>query len=883
MTSNPKTLVLPRDQRSLQEFSFIEALNLGDPRESLSLVSKEQLGLPPSPGAPTTQVRPDIATIASSSSDIGTPRTTSTNPRSGTVKSGKTPKMAPISKAQTQCIELCNKTTKLGDRISIHMLEYLSSVKQLPDGLDALAHGVLDTCEVLFALEAGFDECTKRRQPFPQQDLLSELDKKLRVTQADFQLLDQHLSKFLEYERKGKMGRMKRGWDKLFGDTDFDKMATTLTRAREMLRMSVLMFHWSLDTDKSGSTVGIGYTGLAAALDRLDQRAGMGKAITSEDTLSQHHLPVAATPRGIEALQPPLPPLPWSERSSSFNHEPTITAPSLPDSRQPLVISPRQYSATTASSIGSHERVVSGTHGTFDRTSAFDETLSNSGTNESDGLLEDIAGIEIGASKIVRLTPDPFSMPRWTPRNVAGPDNGHLRAGLVSAVRAKNHKLVEQLLDRGGLPSAGPEGHPLREAIRAHDSESLRLLLLFGAEPNQADKDGMTPLLAAVEESFLGAAVALVRYGADPNQASAGHESPLAAGAIANKVSISHLLLIYGGEVNHTTSEGDTLLTSAINKKTPKAFIDLLLEYGANPNAKGREGKTALFEAIQASRADIVASLIEHGANVNLPGPKHMLWPATYKPQCLQILLSHGADFKKCPGILELATSINNIDSVRILIKAGVDINAKKDQVYTPLCTSIRDDLPDIFHLLLSKGANPNVMASEYPAFKCITHNRVHYLPALLAAGADLRSPKGILETAVSHNNMEALIWLLDQGLDPDERNPKGQSALSSAIKNNRIDMVDLLIARGADANQRGEDWPINMAVRNPTILKRILAVLPEPRAFKGVVERAVVANQLESVQLLLQANVSVEDKNGGVFSPLTSGKLPHHPEAFHR
>lgn len=63
-----------------------------------------------------------------------------------------------------------------------------------------------------------------------------------------------------------------------------------------------------------------------------------------------------------------------------------------------------------------------------------------------------------------------------------------------------------------------------------------------------------------------------------------------------------------------------------------------------------------------------------------------MLWPSTSQPQCLQILLSHGADYKKAPGIMELAVSINNIESVRILLKAGVSPDIKKDGTYTRAC-----------------------------------------------------------------------------------------------------------------------------------------------------------------------------------------------------
>jgi ankyrin repeat protein len=61
------------------------------------------------------------------------------------------------------------------------------------------------------------------------------------------------------------------------------------------------------------------------------------------------------------------------------------------------------------------------------------------------------------------------------------------------------------------------------------------------------------------------------------------------------------------------------------------------------------------------------------------------------------------------------------------------------------------------------------------------------------------------------------------------------------------------------------------MAVKQPSVLKSLLPCVPDPRSFKGVMEMAVVAGHIESIKLLLAAGVSVEDKNGGVFSPLTT------------
>lgn len=82
--------------------------------------------------------------------------------------------------------------------------------------------------------------------------------------------------------------------------------------------------------------------------------------------------------------------------------------------------------------------------------------------------------------------------------------------------------------------------------------------------------------------------------------------------------------------------------------------------------------------------------------------------------------------------------------------------------------------------------------SAEYPTFKCVTHYRTQYLAPLVAAGADLNSPKGILETAVQFKNVEALYWLLDTGkVNPNDKAPKtGATPLTTAIRENRADLV---------------------------------------------------------------------------------------------
>ncbi|KAI7550349.1 ankyrin [Hortaea werneckii] len=482
----------------------------------------------------------------------------------------------------------------------------------------------------------------------------------------------------------------------------------------------------------------------------------------------------------------------------------------------------------------------------------------------------------------IRIKVDPSSVPRWRPKNVAGAVSAGAKQALFVAVQELNHEMVEHLLDSGVPADHGPDTNLLRMAVINHDIACVRLLLLFGADPNAKDKEDYTPLYAATKEFFIEAAQLLLKYGADPNiSAGPKQENPLALAITDGRATFAHLFLKHGADPHITMGNTDTPFTQAMNRTTTTNLIDLMLTYDSNVNTKNGHGETALFKAINAERLDLVNILLDNGAQPNLPGPKHMLWPAVHRPQILALLLERGADLKRAPGCLELATSIISTESVQILLANGADPNAKKDGIFTPLCTAIRDDRGQLVDILLAAGADPNVMASEYPAWKCVTHHRAHLLPRVLAAGADPTKPAGIIEKAVECKNKEALRILLDERVSPNARNEVGCTALTTAIRLQDLEAIDTLLAYGADPSVRGQEWPTTMAVKHPEILAKLLPHVPVSRIPKGVLERSVQANQLESVKLLLAAGVDCEDKNGGVFSPLTTSIREDRKEIF--
>ncbi|KAI0162285.1 ankyrin repeat-containing domain protein [Xylariaceae sp. FL1272] len=817
---------------------------------------------------------------------------------------------------QATALNHCHKATVLGNIIAIHMLEYLTTASLNQDGLNKLAHDFLEVCRIMWSIEAGLIEFTRKNQALPL-DMTQELDRKFQTAHSDFQALDHWLSRSLADERKGKFSKSLK---RMFTGNEIPKMREALGKTREGLRMSALMFQWSLGDSKIDESLGIGYTALEAALDRMDNGPSSKPASSSGSATR-----IATQPS--QPSQPSLPPTPPADIHPEIHDDrhmtssPTYTQITHDDTRLtrrssmslPTYVLPLREdslarpmaSRAGASWAGSELLDYHSTLGPKSPSMHRAETLSTRSVTSrvtssvqdgyhkdlSSSCLSEIESLYLGESpdhgstkqpKAVRLSANPAKMPRWTPRNLIGAETPSLRTELITAIQDGSSKVVEQLLDRGVSP--GPDGnhHPLNLAIRHHDMETVRMLLLFGADPNTPDTDKVLPLTAAVEEGFLDAAAIMLKYGADTNHsATPDCDSAFTSAIVKGDTHFLRLFLIYGADVNYVTqTDGKTVLTKMISKTRDASQIDAVLNYGADANKKSKVGNSPLFEAISAGRADITTSLLNAGANPNLPGPKHVLWPSTYHPSCLKVMLARGADVKRTPGIMELATSINNIESVQILLKAGVNPNILKDGTYTPLCSSIRDNNPDIFHLLLANGADPNIPAAEYPCFKCVTHNRPQFLPFLVDAGADLNSPKGIAETAVRYNNTKALEWLLENGVSPNDAAPESKATpLTTAIHMNKPELVDFLLSKGANPNVRGQDWPVCMAVKHPQILKRLLPALAQPRAFKGVMEMAVAADELESVKLLLAAGVSVEDRNGGVFSPLTTAIRERHKD----
>lgn len=152
---------------------------------------------------------------------------------------------------------------------------------------------------------------------------------------------------------------------------------------------------------------------------------------------------------------------------------------------------------------------------------------------------------------------------------------------------------------------------------------------------------------------------------------------------------------------------------------------------------------------------------------------------ATNKPEAvedLQRMLEQGADpNERVQGYTPLMAAAEraNIPAMELLLYAGADVNAHAPEGETALSAAVYRN-PLAVEYLLSWGAT--IPEASTPAYR------------------------ELLEQCI-RGKARSLELLLQAGLAPDTRLEDGSTLLMSAVANERVEMVSLLLDAGADAN----------------------------------------------------------------------------------
>src|SRR6185295_7376001 len=263
--------------------------------------------------------------------------------------------------------------------------------------------------------------------------------------------------------------------------------------------------------------------------------------------------------------------------------------------------------------------------------------------------------------------------------------------------------------------AAAQEDVRLVDAAKNQDRQQVRAVLNGHPDVNVRSEDGSTALLWAAHWNDLRTAELLVRAGANANAANDFRMTPLAQAC--------------------TNGSAE--------------FVDLLLKAGANPNTPIGTGETPLMTCARTGSAEAVRMLLAHSADVNAKEPTQnqtaLMWAAAEQhPNVLQLLIGASANLqahtKTGSTALHFAARVGDLESTRILLDAGVDVNirAQPDAVSgrggaargagpglgvrgditysgsTPLfVATVRGHIP-LALFLLDHGADPNVMDAGF-------------------------------------------------------------------------------------------------------------------------------------------------------------------------
>lgn len=202
-----------------------------------------------------------------------------------------------------------------------------------------------------------------------------------------------------------------------------------------------------------------------------------------------------------------------------------------------------------------------------------------------------------------------------------------------------------------------------------------------------------------------------------------------------------------------------------------------------------RKGRTALMAALAAHPEPArVATLLRAGADVHVRSERG--------ETALTIACRNGA----CP-----------LESVRLLVAAGADVNANSDPF--PLSLAARHHPSTVVEALLAAGAHVNDAGeSGWTALHDCGYTDEATVLTLLAAGANVRARTSIARTPLMElagrvGNAGLIHALIDAGSDVNAVDQNGWTPLHfAALLNRNPGVLRVLIGRGANINAQSSD-----------------------------------------------------------------------------
>ncbi len=466
------------------------------------------------------------------------------------------------------------------------------------------------------------------------------------------------------------------------------------------------------------------------------------------------------------------------------------------------------------------------------------------------------------------------------------------------------------------MPGARAATSDVADAAERGDSAALRKLIGQKADVNARQADGATALHWAVYHDDAALVDQLIKAGANVKVANSFGSTPLSLAAENGDAAVVKRLLDAGADPNERMGNSDTVLMMAARTGSVPA-LQALLDRGADVNAtETTRGTTALMWAVAQRHPAAVQMLVDYGADVSAASTA--AWqdrPVSYakasdpRPSRKRGLFGNQIGPKNFRGTegggltaLAYAARDNDLESVRILLATGADINQVTHYGWSPLLIATQNRYYQLASYLLDHGADPNIT------------NKGKWSPLYLAV--DNRNIEGG-DYPVRKADMDTLDYikkLIDKGADVNWRikestwyrtvftsqwvHEDGATAFWRASQSSDIAVMKLLLAHGADPNinttigvsplqvAAGIGWVEGVTYEwskdaNIEAVKMLLALGNDPNAQaetgRTALHGAGHKGRTEVIQILVDAGAKLDIRDYGMNGNDAGGRLREH------
>ncbi|QNL97309.1 ankyrin repeat domain-containing protein [Treponema sp. Marseille-Q4132] len=306
----------------------------------------------------------------------------------------------------------------------------------------------------------------------------------------------------------------------------------------------------------------------------------------------------------------------------------------------------------------------------------------------------------------------------------------------------------------------------------------LEMLTASEADVNARNKDGVSPLLIAVQKRNLSHVKFYAERGADINSADRSGTTPLSL-ALKDGQAMLEMLVNRANALSHD-SNGNTPLHTAVIVNASIEQIRYLVSLTDDINARNKDGNNALYLAVERNNKKIGELLLAKNADIFSTNN------ANDSP--LHLALKKGGDIQ---GWLVTSRTITSTDG------SG----------NTALHYAVEWDLKKAALSLIEKGANPEAKNAngETPLFSAVKTNDPAMIALIVKGGSSIKARDNLgsspLHAAVRRDADASVRELVRLGIDVNAQNVAGKSALSEAVLAEKIPTAKLLIDSGADIN----------------------------------------------------------------------------------